>query len=329
MLEIWIQEERLKNKEIETKTLAKMTTEVTEPVDKTDVVKLKKKYNKKKVEPIPELRESGGYYTLDNHFKVEVGVYKVLERNIRKGTNTLILGQTGVGKTELVNNVAKRLSLPITMFDMGTMSDPIMSLVGTHVIKVEDGHTFSRFVPSRFSQAIQKPGIILMDELSRASATANNLLFPCTDFRRELSMEYCFDNCTPIKVNKNCVFIATANVGSQYTGTNKLDRALLDRFMLLEVDPLTVAEVKKVISNQYPSIDLVKLARIVDCFKAINDAHDTYSISFNLSIRHLKMVAELVVDGFTVYDSFYALCKGIGGKDGLKALELILGQTKK
>lgn len=302
-----------------------MTPIVVVDVEKKEATK--RKPRKKKT--VADLNEANGYYTLDNHFKVQTGTYKILERNIIKGTNTLLLGPTGVGKTELVNNVAKRLNLPITMFDMGTMSDPIMSLVGTHVIKVEGGATSSRFVPSRFSQAIQAPGIILLDELSRASATANNLLFPCTDFRRELPMEYCFDDCTPINVHKKCVFVATANVGSQYTGTHKLDRALLDRFMLLEIDPLTIQEVKNVISNQYSSIEANKLNRIVDCFKAINDAHDNFTISFNLSIRHLKMVAELVVDGFTVYDSFFAVCKGIGGKDGLKALEAVLGQTKK
>lgn len=162
-----------------------------------------------------------------------------------------------------------------------------------------------------------------------SSPTANNLLFPCTDFRKELPMEYCFDDCSPIKVNKKCVFVATANVGSQYTGTHKLDRALLDRFMLLEIDPLSIAEVAKVITSQYPSIDKPKVDKIVECFRAINESHDNYGISFNLSIRHLKMVAELVVDEFTIYDSFYAVCKGIGGKEGLKALEQILAKTKK
>ena len=77
-----------------------------------------------------------------------------------------------------------------------------------------------------------------------ASATANNLLFPCLDFRRELPMEYCFEDCAPIKIHPECVFFATANLGGQYTGTHKLDRALMDRFMLVEIDPLQEAQVK-------------------------------------------------------------------------------------
>ena len=324
MLEIWMEKERLKTRKKESEKNRKMS------VDTKDAVTVaKKKIRVKRKSVVEPLKIEGGYYTLDNYFKVEAGTYKMLERNIKKGTNTLLLGPTGCGKTELVNNIAKRLELPITIFDMGTMSDPIMSLVGTHIIKVEDGHTSSRFAPSRFSQVIQKPGIILLDEISRSSATANNLLFPCTDFRKELPMEYCFDDCTPVKIHKKCVFVATANVGSQYTGTHKLDRALLDRFMLLEIDPLSIVQVAAVIKSQYPSIDDVRIFRITDCFRQINEAHDNFGISFNLSIRHLKMVAELVVDGFTIYDSFFAICKGIRGRDGLKALEAILGQTKK
>lgn len=67
----------------------------------------------------------------------------------------------------MVSNLAKKMGLPLTIFDMGTMSDPVMSLVGTHAIKVKDGHTTSEFIRSRFSEVIQKPGIVLLDEISR------------------------------------------------------------------------------------------------------------------------------------------------------------------
>ncbi len=274
------------------------------------------------------LKVTNGYVSLNDYFKVHLGTYKILERNIKKGVNTMLLGPTGVGKTELVSNLAKKMKLPLTIFDMGTMTDPVMSLVGTHAIKVKDGHTTSEFIRSRFSEVIQKPGIVLCDEISRAPAAANNLLFPCLDFRKELSMEYCFDDCEPIKIHPECIFIATANLGSQYTGTHKLDRALIDRFMLMEIDPLTTVQIKEVLKYHTKELTEVQINKIVKCYEDINKAHDDYAISFNLSIRHLKLVAELVRDGFTIYDSFYSICKGIGSKEGTKSIEAILGQTK-
>lgn len=282
------------------------------------------KKSKLKADPVSD----GGYVTLNGYFRLETGLYELLKRNVLKAQNTLLLGPTGVGKTELVSAIANHLDLPLTIFDMGTMSDPIMSLVGTHTIKVKDGQTNSEFARSRFSEAIQQPGIILLDELSRASATANNLLFPCLDFRRELAMEYCFDDCEPVKVHPECVFIATANLGSQYTGTHKLDRALIDRFMVLEIDPISNAQLKATIKSYRPTLTDAKVNTIMKCYHAINQAHDEFKISFNLSMRHLKMIADLVSDGFTIYDGFYAICKGIGGKDGMKALEAILNVAK-
>jgi len=260
---------------------------------------------------------------------VDKGTYNILLSNVKAKRSTMLLGPTGVGKTELVKNIADSLGLPLTIFDMGTMSDPIMSLVGTHTITVVDGNTTSEFVASRFSEVIQKPGIILLDELSRAVVTANNLLFPCLDFRRELPMEYCFHNCETVKVHPECVFIATANVGSQYTGTHKLDRALLDRFVLIEVDPLNEEMTEQVITHYAKSVSKEKVKTIVDIYNRINQSHEEFRVNFSLSIRHLKNIADLVSDGFTIYDSFYAICKGLGSKEGLKAIEDILDQSKK
>lgn len=272
--------------------------------------------------------DTTGFVTLGGYFKVDKATYQILLSNIKAKRSTMLLGPTGVGKTELIKNIADSLGLPLTIFDMGTMSDPIMSLVGTHTISVKDDKTISEFIPSRFSEVIQKPGVILLDELSRAVVTANNLLFPCLDFRRELPMEYCFHNCEPIKIHPECVFIATANVGSQYTGTHKLDRALMDRFVLIEVDPLNEQMTKEVVRNYGKTLIEEQVKTIVDIYNRINKSHEEFRVNFSMSIRHLKNIVDLVGDGFTIYDSFFAICKGLGSKDGLAAVQDILEGSK-
>lgn len=262
-------------------------------------------------------------YTSLDGFLVEQGMAHMLIHNVAHNINTLLLGPTGVGKTELVVALAKLLKKDVTIFDMGTMTDPVMSLIGTHAITVVDGKTQSEFKPSRFSDAIQKPGIIVLDEASRAAAGSNNLLFPCLDFRRELPMEYSFEDSAPIKIHEDCVFIATANTGSQYTGTHKLDKAFVDRFMVLEVEELNTYGYKAVLST-VTKLDPKTIESIVNVYAQINKEHDDFKISFNLSMRHLKTIAKLVENGFTIYDSFYAICKGIGGKEGLETVKSII-----
>jgi MoxR-like ATPase len=276
-----------------------------------------------------ELDKALDFYNEIGHgFFVQKAIHALLKRNILKSVNTLLLGPTGVGKTELVDNIAKELKLPITIFDMGTMTDPISSIVGTHIIEVKSGVATSNFKRSRFSEVVKEPGIVLLDEISRASAASNNLLFPCLDFRRTLAMEYDFTDNTPIKIHENCVFVATANLGSQYTGTHKLDKALLDRFMSLEIDPLPQEAIFKLAFRHFPNIPEKKIETIVNAFTAINIAHDNFKISFSLSIRHLKMICKMVEDEFTIYDSFYMICKGIGNVEGVKAMDAILAPNK-
>jgi hypothetical protein len=271
----------------------------------------------------------GNTVTLNGYFKMEAGTFEIAKHNIEFGVNTMLIGATGTGKTEVVANLAKVFGVPLTIFDMGTMTDPVMGLVGTHVITVENGVTKSEFKRSRFSEVIQQPGIILLDEISRAGAMANNLLFPCLDFRRELPMEYSFHDTTPVKIHEQCVFFSTANMGSQYTGTHKLDRALLDRFMLIEVDAINSKDIEATLKSEFPKIDDTKIKKLVDVFEKINKEHDDFKISFNLSLRHLKTIAKLVSNGFTIYDGFVVLCKGLGSQEGLKTIKSILDDAKK
>ena len=277
--------------------------------------------------PIPPT-DGDGFVTLNGFFKIHKATFNMLRRNILRGDNSLILGPTGYGKTEMVYHMAKHMGIPITIFDMGTMTDPIMGLVGANTIQVQDGVTVSKFVKSRFSEAIQQPGIVLLDELSRASPQANNLLFPCLDFRRELSMEYAFNDSDPVKIHPKCVFFATANIGSQYSGTSKIDRALLDRFMLIEMDNLNANQTKAILRECYPDVSSADVNTIVDIYDQINKANDEFTISFGLSFRHLKTITSIVQDGFTIYDAFYTLCRGLAGKEGLKSISSILGEKK-
>ena len=157
-------------------------------------------------------------------FSISDDNWRLLLRNILTGTNTMMIGPTGTGKTELVMLACRKLGIECNVYNMGTIFDPISELLGVHRL-VGGSSTFDY---AKFARDVQKPGVILLDELSRAPVTTNNVLFPCLDSRRTLPVDMAGgDDLRIIHLHPKCVFVATANVGSQYTGTMSMDRALV------------------------------------------------------------------------------------------------------
>ncbi|MBP3732359.1 MAG: AAA family ATPase [Bacilli bacterium] len=220
--------------------------------------------------------------------------WNLLVRNIKKHVNTLIVGPTGSGKTSCVKEVCTRLDIPLHVFDMGSIIDPISSLLGVH--RLEGGKSI--FDYAKFTQVIQEPCVILLDELNRAALSSNNVLFPCLDDRRTLSIEVAGGkDIREIKIHPEVTFIATANVGSEYSGTNQMDRALVNRFFPLELGCIPSTEEKAVLCKR-TGLEEKDSEMIVKVANNIRSLYNKQEISSTLSIRETLMVANLVVDGW-------------------------------
>ena len=50
-------------------------------------------------------------------------------------------------------------------------------------------------------------------------------------------------------------FIATANIGNEYTATRQLDKALMDRFTIIEMDVLNDEEEFGLLKYMFPTVD--------------------------------------------------------------------------
>lgn len=94
-------------------------------------------------------------------FSISDDNWRLLLRNILTGTNTMMIGPTGTGKTELVMLACRKLGLECNVYNMGTIFDPISELLGVHRL-VGGSSTFDY---AKFARDVQKPGVILLDEL--------------------------------------------------------------------------------------------------------------------------------------------------------------------
>lgn len=239
----------------------------------------------------PEMKspssEKDGFFMTDEN-------WKLLVRNIKRQVNTMIIGPTGTGKTSCVREVCNRLEIELHVFDMGSMIDPISSLLGVH--RLEKGKSIFDF--AKFTQVIQKPCVILLDELNRASLGSNNILFPCLDDRRELSIEIAGSkDVRTIKVHPEVTFIATANIGSEYTGTTNMDKALINRFFPLELGYIPKEEEVKVLMKRC-GLEKDKAEMIVKIANNIRSLYQKSEISSSVSIRESLMIGNLIKDGW-------------------------------
>lgn len=228
-------------------------------------------------------------------FYVDSDVWYLLMRNIQNQVNTMLIGATGGGKTELVLLVCKKLGISCSVYDMGSMYDPVAGLLGVH--RLQKGGV-SVFDYAKFTRDISKPGVVLLDELSRAPVTTNNILFPCLDSRRKLPVEIAGgEDLREIEVHPECCFIATANVGVEYTGTMSMDRALVGRFFPIELSYMPPEQENKVLVKRC-GISISDATNIVKVANSLRNMYNKQEISSSISTRETLMVGDLVADGW-------------------------------
>ena len=212
------------------------------------------------------------------------------------GDHLFLLGDfTVTHNTELVMLACRKLGIECNVYNMGTIFDPISELLGVHRL-VGGSSTFDY---AKFAKDVQKPGVILLDELSRAPVTTNNVLFPCLDSRRVLPVDMAGgDDLRVIPLHPKCVFVATANVGSEYTGTMSMDRALVARFFPLELGYMESEEEKKVLVKRH-GISESDARNIVTVAATVRSKHAATELSSSLSTRETLMAARLISDGWS------------------------------
>ena len=252
--------------------------------------------------------------------------WKFLIRNIEKGKNIMMTGPSGCGKTDATFRASKALQREVIYFNLGATQDPRSTLIGNTHYNKDTGTYFSE---SLFVRAIQQENaVILLDELSRAHPEAWNILMTVLDpIQRYLRLDEKDDSPT-IKVAKGVSFIATANIGMEYTSTRVIDRALLDRFSIFEMTPLNEIDEYTLLRGKFPSLNgelLLQLCSIIgDIRKEV--ISDSSRISTMVSTRNTIEIAELLCDGFTLNEAAELLIFPLFPDDGIDSERVFIKQ---
>jgi len=207
-------------------------------------------------------------------------------------------GPAGCGKTMAAKSLVNALDRPDFYFNLGSTQDPRATLIGNVHFNKKKGTYFSE---SLFVKAIQTPNaVILMDELSRAHPDAWNILMTVLDSgQRYLRLDE-EDGQKTINVAEGVTFVATANIGNEYTSTRVMDKALMDRFMIVEMDVLNEDEEFGLLSYMFPHVDgdLLKSVASIAHSTRIEAKSENGRFSNGVSTRTSVELAGLLFDGF-------------------------------
>ena len=245
--------------------------------------------------------------------------WKYLIRSAVRGKNIMMTGQAGCGKTLAAKALVNALDRPEFYFNLGATQDPRSTLIGNVHYNKKDGTYFSE---SLFVKAIQtENAVILLDELTRAHPDAWNILMPVLDQgQRYLRLDEA-DGQQTINVANGVTFIATANIGNEYTATRQLDKALMDRFTVIEMDLLTQEEEFGLLKYMFPTVEETMLSNVsnITSLTRVEAESENARISSGVSTRTSVEIAGLMFDGFSLIEAaditIYPQYDSTGGVD--------------
>jgi MoxR-like ATPase len=257
---------------------------------------------KKELDPVMQLIQNA-HKIKPSTLEMSDVKWKYLVRSAVRGKNIMMVGPAGCGKTQAAKDLPKATNRPFFYFNLGATQDPRATLIGNTHFK--DGQT--TFDESAFVKSIQtENAVILLDELSRAHPEAWNILMTVLDEgQRYLRLDEDI-NAPTIYVAQGVSFIATANIGTEYTSTRVLDRALMDRFEIIEVDILSLSQEEDLLTRRFKGdVSAALIHSVADIADATRkewrseDGKLTTMVSTRMTVR----LCELLADGFSLTEA--------------------------
>lgn len=182
--------------------------------------------------------------------KTELGQIRAC---LKVGRNILLEGPVGVGKTQLALAVTQDLKRPVFRID-GDSRYTEQKLSGWFdpPTVMKKGFKKDAFIAGPLIEAMQKGGVLFINELNRLPEGVQNVLLPAIDERK-----IAVPKLGEISAREGFVVIATQNP-KEFVATSHLSEAILDRFELVNVDYQSEEEETQIVEQKVHALSALK-----------------------------------------------------------------------
>jgi len=222
--------------------------------------------------------------------------------------NVLLEGPVGVGKTHLALAVTRELKVPLFRVDGDNRySEQKLSGWFDPPTVIKKGFSAEAFMPGPLVEAMQKGGVLFINELNRLPEGVQNVLLPAIDERMII-----VPRLGEIQAAPNFLVIATQNP-KEFVATSHLSEAILDRFELVVLDYQSEEEEVAIVTGRLGTQagrqkESKLLPQASVCLARMTREHPR--IKRGASIRAALSVAEIadvmIRDGANFRDAFLA-----------------------
>jgi len=219
---------------------------------------------------------------IDRKVVGNLSMFDLYDDALANDKNVLLVGHTGSGKTMSTLAWASLRGLPYYSFACSAGADESQLLGGMK--PTADGHF--QWVDGVLTEMFREGGVFVIDELNMMSERLSAKLHPCTDGRRELTLND--KDGEVIKAHPNLLIVGAMN--PEYRGTRPLNQAWADRFEHRIEFGYDDAIERKLIKNR-AVLDLAKKLRYsFDVDKVITTPISTRAlVSFTETIDRLGL----------------------------------------
>lgn len=171
---------------------------------------------------------------------------------------TIIEGESGTGKTELVKTIAKALGRPFYRVD-GDENLTITHLRGWFdpPLVMKTGFGEKSFIPGPLVNALQLGGLFFFNEVNRAPSESINGVLAALD-ERQIEIP----QLGRVQAEDEFYSIFARNP-AEYVGTNPLPEAFFDRCILIHLEHKSGSEAEKIVRLRTDCSDDDLIAKVV------------------------------------------------------------------